>query len=397
MAHVAILTPPSSGHVNPTLGVAAELLRRGHRVSYATTDDYAERVGEVSTAVVRYREQHAGDFRSFRFTGRSLVDAMSASLAETAALYPELLRAFADDRPDLVVYDNGAWWGRLLAEHWQVPAVQVCPMLVSNEHWSMADRYTRLSPFSPRLWVFFARMSRLLRELGSTVSPKDLLTGNGAERRLVFIPRAFQYRGETFDDSFRFVGPCLHPRRFLGSWQLPADHRGPLVLVTLGTIYNQHPDFFRTCIAACTGLGGRVVVAVGDGVDPDDLGPPPADVEVHRFVPQLQVLPHADLFITHAGMGSTMEALYHGVPMLAVPQMAEEQANADRIAELGIGRTLAPEGLTAAVLRSAVQQLLADEAVRRRAAALRDETRSAGGAAAAADAIEARLRDHVAV
>ncbi|KIF76829.1 hypothetical protein QR77_29150 [Streptomyces sp. 150FB] len=396
MAHIAFFTPASSGHINPTLGVAAELLRRGHRVTYATTDDYAERVAEVSTRIVRYEEKHAGDFRSFKFTGRSLIDAMSASLAETAGLYPELRDAFAGDRPDLVVHDNGAWWGRLLAEHWGTPSVQVCPMLVSNDSWSISDRYTRFSAFSPRLWTFFVRLSKTLRDLGSSIPPKDLLSGAGKDS-LVFIPRAFQYSGDTFDDSYHFVGPCLHPRRFLGTWQRPADLEGPLVLVTLGTIYNQRPEFFRTCAEACGGLGGRVVIAVGDGVDPAGLGALPPDVEVHRYVAQLDVLAHADLFITHAGMGSTMEALHHGVPMLAVPQMAEEQANADRIAELGIGRTLDPAGLTVDTLREAVRDLLADDTVLRRARALRDETRAAGGAPAAADRIEARLRDGAAV
>ncbi|GAA2638047.1 glycosyltransferase [Dactylosporangium fulvum] len=387
MARVAFFAPPSAGHVNPTLGLAAELRDRGHHVTYATTADFAERVGEVSSAVVTYTEQFAGDFRSFRFTGRSLVDAMSASLAETAALMPVLDKAFTD-RPDVVVYDNAAWWGRLLAAQWRVPSVQVSPMLMSNADWSMSERYTKLNPLQPRLWAFLLRLGGFLKSTGTGVTPKQLLTGDGAARRVVFIPREFQYRGDSFDDTYRFVGPCLYERKFLGSWQRPHE-RGPLLLVTLGTIYNQQPQFFRTCMDACAGLGGHVVIAVGDGVDLAALGTPPPNVELRRFVAQLHVLRHADLFVTHAGMGSTMEALYHGVPMLAVPQMAEEQANADRIAEVGAGRVLDPAGLTAATLRTEIDRMLADVAVRDRARQLRDAIRAAGGAAAAADCVEA--------
>ena len=390
MAHVAFFTPPSAGHLNPTLGVAAELLRRGHTVTYATTPEYADRVREVSTAVVSYEDRFGGDFRSFQFTGRSLIDAMSASLDETAALFPVLRDAFAE-RPDAVVYDNGAWWGRLLAAYWAAPSVQVCPMLVSNGSWSMSERYTKINALHPRLWAFFLRVGRYLRDIGSDISPKDLVTGNGAARRLVFIPREFQYRGETFDESYSFVGPCLHERKFLGDWQRPHERR-PLILITLGTIYNQQPEFFRTCLAACADLGGHVVIAVGDGVDIDALGTPPRNVEVRRFVAQLDVLRHADLFITHAGMGSTVEALYHGVPMLAVPQMAEERANADRIAQVGAGRVIDTAALTPAVLRREIDLVLADEGIRRRSAELRAATRAAGGAGAAADLIEAELR-----
>src|SRR5260221_64875 len=117
MAHIVFFTPASAGHVNPSLGLAAELTRRGHEVTFVTTDEFAARVAEVSTSVVRYREQFGEDFRAFRFTGRTLVDAMVTCLKETRVLVPDMKQRFAANRPDIVVYDNGAWWGRLLAEH----------------------------------------------------------------------------------------------------------------------------------------------------------------------------------------------------------------------------------------------------------------------------------------
>jgi MGT family glycosyltransferase len=83
------------------------------------------------------------------------------------------------------------------------------------------------------------------------------------------------------------------------------------------------------------------VLAVG-GVDPAALGPIPPNVEVHAHVPQLAVLRRARVFVTPAGMGSTMESLYFGVPMVAVPQMAEQRVNADRVAEAG-GATAAAD------------------------------------------------------
>nr|AZF85926.1 glycosyltransferase [Catenulispora sp.] len=263
-------------------------------------------------------------------------------------------------------------------------------MLVSNEHWSMGDGYAKLSGWSPRLWKFLGELNKLLREVGTRISAKDLLTGTGEAKRLVFIPRAFQFRGETFDESFQFVGPCLHERRFLGSWERPHEN-GPLLLVTLGTIYNLNPGFFRTCMRAVESLGGHVVIAVGDGIDPESLGETPPNVELRRFVAQMDVLKHADLFISHAGMGSTMESLTFGVPMLVAPQMAEENANADRVVELGAARMLPDDGLTPVSLREAIDAALADDGIRRRARELRDEIRAAGGAAAAADSVEAAL------
>ncbi|MFD9883460.1 nucleotide disphospho-sugar-binding domain-containing protein [Streptomyces alboflavus] len=103
------------------------------------------------------------------------------------------------------------------------------------------------------------------------------------------------------------------------------------------------------------------------------------------------MLAHVDAFVTHAGMNSTMEALAAGVPMLAIARTPETQTTADRIVELGLGRTLAPADTTADRLRAAVAELLGDASVRRRLSAVRDEVRKAGGAPAAVDAVEARL------
>ena len=85
-----------------------------------------------------------------------------------------------------------------------------------------------------------------------------------------------------------------------------------------------------------------------------DLGAVPANVDVRAWFPQPAVLRHAAAFVSHAGMGSTMEALYYGVPLVCVPQMVEQEVNAARVAELGLGVRLDPEGLTADDLRAAV-------------------------------------------
>jgi MGT family glycosyltransferase len=65
------------------------------------------------------------------------------------------------------------------------------------------------------------------------------------------------------------------------------------------------------------------------------------------FVPQLEMLQRASMFVTHGGMNSTMEALYYGVPMVVLSQMMEQEMTARRIEELGLGVALDQENLTA--------------------------------------------------
>lgn len=115
------------------------------------------------------------------------------------------------------------------------------------------------------------------------------------------------------------------------------------------------------------------------------------NVEVRSWVPQLAILEQADAFVTHAGMGGSGEGLYTGVPMIAVPQGAEQFHNADRLVELGVARRIDTADATAEALRTALLELVADPRVAARSAALRAETRAEGGARRAADLIEERL------
>jgi MGT family glycosyltransferase len=99
------------------------------------------------------------------------------------------------------------------------------------------------------------------------------------------------------------------------------------------------------------------------------------------------MLSRASCFIIHAGMNSTMEALYYGVPMIALPQMVEQATTARRMAELGLGLILEPATVTAATLRASVADVLADGAIPAQVAAMRSRTHAAGGYQRAAEAL----------
>jgi MGT family glycosyltransferase len=207
--------------------------------------------------------------------------------------------------------------------------------------------------------------------------------GYVAPTSLVFIPREFQMSGETFDERFHFIGPSLSSRQTAEEWS--PRSQAPVLLISLGTVFNDRPEFYRTCIEAFGDSDWQVVMAVG-ALDQESLGPIPANVEVHAHVPQVAVLRHTEVFLSHAGMNSTMESLHHGVPFVAVPQIPEQRAIARRAEELQVGRTLTEP--TVQALRDAVQDV---RSYRPRAAALSEIVRGAGGASKGADVLEQLL------
>lgn len=386
MSHVAVCVPVGTGHVNPTLGVAAELVARGHRVSYAATAAHADRVADVGARLVPYRTTIAGA-EPPQFTARDMHHAAKVAFRETEYVLPQVLSGFRGDEPDLVLHDaTMAWWGRLAAVTWSVPVVAGWPNLVGNRHWSL-NRYVRLNPMHPKMLLALWRAHRLARRHDLTVA--NLLQSSGADAQLVFLPRDFQYAGDTFGSPYVFVGPCLSERPSDGDWQPPPGR--DVVLISLGTAYHDRLHIFRTCVAAFGDTRWHVVLAIGDKLDPAELGAVPEHIEVHTAVPQLKVLPHAVAFVSHAGMGSTMEALFFGVPIVAVPQMTEQQANADRIAELGLGVRLSPTEVNAERLRAAVDEVATSGRVAAKVRDMQSRVGAAGGAQAAVDVLEGLL------
>ncbi|MFI9006426.1 macrolide family glycosyltransferase [Actinosynnema sp. NPDC053489] len=383
MSHIAFLNIPAHGHVNPTLPVVTELVARGHRVSYAAAPAFAPLVASAgATPVVHPTGLPAED----REWPTEMAPAMHLFLAEAKAVLPVLAAAYADDRPDLVVYDIGAWTARLLAARWGVPAIQFSPTFVAYEgvEEDLAPLYDR-----PEVVAFFGELDRWLAAEGCAIPGRTYVAD--PDRAVVGIARSFQPRPESVHPKYEFVGPCLGDRSaFQGTWAPPAGGR-PVLLVSFGSAYTNEPEVYRRCFEAFGDLDWHVVTSIGKHVDPAALGVPPANFELHRWVPQLEVLSHASAFITHCGMGGTMEGLYHGVPMVGLPVLGEQAMNAARLVELGVGRHLDRATATAADLRSAVLDLAGDPDVAARLAALAAEVRAAGGTSAAADVIEAGL------
>lgn len=384
-AHIAFFSGATHGHVNPMLGMVGELSRRGHQVSYTTTAEFAPLVAAagatpvICPSTLPTNPAHwPADFR--------LVHLLL--LRDVIATLPGVESAYLDRRPDIVVSEDPIGTGRILAAKWRIPTVQVWPFFAAKHHWTMAPQPPGVTvhPAVAKLWN---TLSSLLAEHGIAMTAQEYLT-RGTASGIVLLPPEFQRHTESFGPEFHFVGPCLRDPGAADPG-FSGDTR-PLLLMSLGSVNNAHPELYRMCAEAFADTSWRVVMSIGNRIGPADLGPLPDNVETYAQVPQLQVLAQARAFITHAGMNSVMEGLVHGVPMVAIPRLREQMANARRLADLSLGRVLLPQEVTATRLAEAVRQVMADRSVRDRLHAMRAQIRRAGGAGAAADVIEAQLQ-----
>nr|WP_037634496.1 macrolide-inactivating glycosyltransferase [Streptomyces katrae] len=393
-AHIAMFSIAAPGHVNPSIEVIRELVARGHRVSYAIPASFAEKIAETGATPVIWNSTLPTDDEPEAW-GAELIDNIEPFLNDAVQALPQLAAAFEGDEPDLVLHDITSYPARVLAHRWGVPAVSLSPNLVAWTGYEeeVGEPMTAELRASERGQAYYARFRAWLDENGIDEDP-DPFVGR-PRRSIVLIPRALQPHADRVDESVHtFVGSCQGDRPAgQGAWERPAAAEGKKVLlVSLGSTFTRQPAFYRACIEAFGDLPDwHVVLQIGRSTDEAELGTVPANVEVHRWVPQLDILRQADAFITHAGAGGSQEGLATGTPMVAVPQAVDQFGNADMLQGLGVARHVPMEEADAPTLREAVLGLAADPGVAARAEAVRAQMATEGGTRQAADLIEAEL------
>lgn len=377
---------PIVSHVLPSLAIIRELLARGHRVTYANDPAVA---GLITATGAEFVPCASGLPFADNTWPDDPIATMGLFLDDAIQALPRLRAAYDHDPADLYLYDIGAYAARALAESQGRPLMQLSPTFVAWDGYEqdVAAHVRRL----PGADAYQAKFARWLAGCGASTTNVDAFCGPPG-RALALIPRAMQPHAERVDTgTVTFVGPCFDATADTDAWTRPADAE-KVLLISLGSAFTRQPEFYRQCLAAFGGLPGwHVVLQIGRYTDPRELGTIPPNVEVHSWVPQRAILERADAFVTHAGMGGCGEGLLAGVPMIAVPQGAEQFMNADRLVELGVARRLDTPEATAQALRAALNDLVGDPAVARRSARLRTEARAGGGTPRAADLIEEML------
>ncbi|MFD9604689.1 macrolide family glycosyltransferase [Streptomyces sp. NPDC059970] len=385
--HIAMIGSPIVSHVLPGIEVIRELVARGHRVTYADDPIVADQITATGAEFVPCTTTLPVVDNNWP---QDPISAMALFLDDAMQALPQLRAHYDEDPADLYLYDIGSYTGRALAEAQGRPLIQLSPTFVAWKGYQeeVGDQLMRL----PGADAYRQKFSSWLAGCGATTLDVDAFSGMPA-RSVALITKAMQPNADRVDtDVVTFVGPCLGDRSDQGSWTRPAGV-GKVLLVSLGSAYTQQVEFYRQCLAAFGDLDGwHVVLQIGKHTDAKELGDIPSNVEVHNWVPQLAILEQADAFVTHAGMGGSSEGLYTGVPMIAVPQGAEQFGNADQLVALGVARRLDTADATAEALRTALLELTGDPEVRRRSDGLRAELLAEGGTRRAADLIEAALR-----
>jgi len=163
---------------------------------------------------------------------------------------------------------------------------------------------------------------------------------------------------------------------------------GKQLILVSGLSDGQDVAHFRMVVDALMESDYHVILSIGRQIEPNSLGEIPSNFEINIGAHHLEMLPYTALMICQGGVGTILEAIYHGVPLICIPPDTEDADNSYRVAELGLGKYLRKEELTADLIRDCVTEVLSDGELLDRVKRMQEVFKKSGGARAAVDSID---------
>ena len=385
MKNIMFFCIPAYGHHNPTIAVVKELVNRGNNVRYYSFHEFREKIestGAEFIACDSYLPEVSEEIVSGS-TAMSTTEMTIVDLKTTAKMDGFLKEQVEEFKPDVIVSDSVCFWGKLTARKYKIPMVVSTTTFAFNKY---SSSYMK-SSFSEIVGLIMGnrRIKAELKKLEAygyyEKSILPLIQNDNDTDTIVYATKKYQPCSETFSNRYAFVGPSL-----LTDLKPDKEHDRPLVYISLGTVVNNKPDFYKKCIQALKDENVDVVISCGRVVDPDTLNGLADNVKVYSSVNQLEILSKANVFLTHNGMNSTSESLYMGTPMVFFPQINEQRAVARRAKEMGAGVELKKKSVEG--IHDAIMEVLTNEKYARCAMECSEDFRASKGPKGAATFIE---------
>ena len=314
--------------------------------------------------------------------GKDLAFSTKVLVDTTLALDEMVCRELDSLKPDVVVADSMAVWGKAVALKKGIPFVSSTTTFAFNQHSAKIMKQSMGQIFG--MIFSMGKIQKDIARLQAKGYPinnvLDIIQNDNNTDTVVYTSPQFQPCAETFSDKYAFVGPSIRPAE--SEIEKKADK---LIYISMGTVNNNFVKFYKNCIKALGETDYQVIISVGEQVDVESLGEIPENIEIYKQVDQIAVLEKADAFLTHCGMNSASEALYHEVPLLMYPQTSEQGAVATRTQQLGAGTYL--KKTTAEAIRAGVEELLNNSTYKEKVVLVSKGFKECTGARGAADRI----------
>lgn len=407
----------AGGTVPPALGLAADLIGRGHQVQVLADPTIESSARSAGCGFTSWGDAPHLNSRAEQtamiaaMEGRNPVRALQAlrgyaGTDMTSRFASDVVATARDTRADAILADGlpgvligalstGLPTAALLAQTYLRPTPGL-PLLGTG--WSPARSFPgrtrdRLAP-SMATWLLnrtVARLNVVTTRYGQSPLRDVFELFDRSSRVLVLTSPSFDFVAPRLPENVRYVGPQLQDPDWAASAEWHRRGTDPLVLVATSSVYQHQVDLLQRIAHALGPLPVQAILTTGQAIDPRTIKAPP-NVQAVQAAPHSRILPEASAVITHAGHGTVLKALAAGVPLVCIPMGRDQKDNTVRVLRLGAGVRLKQRS-TPDQIAAAVSEVLHNPQY---AAAARNFaqvlTREAASTPTAADEAEALLR-----
>ena len=391
MSKIAFFCIPAHGHTNPTLEVVKELIYQGHEVRYYSYECMREKIESTGAEYISC-DDYDFEQKLTPADGKRIAEDMSFAIEilvnSTLAMDAALLEQIKQWKPNCIVADSMALWGKLIAKKLNIPFVSSTTTFAFNKDSAKVMQGSLKDLFKVLIQMGKAQKHiKRLQENGYDIkNVLEIIQNDNDTNTIVYTSPEFQPYSDTFSEKYVFVGPSIRPKN-----NAFEKTREKLVYISMGTVNNDMTIFYKNCIDALKDSDYQVVLSVGSQVDIKRLEDyviklkSKAQFHVLPYVDQITVLEKADAFLTHCGMNSVSEALYFKVPLVMYPQTNEQKGVAFRVNELGAGIYLSSDAISE--IQMAVKELLQQLKYKEQATVISNSFSKCGGSKAAVEKI----------
>lgn len=360
MKKFLIINYPGHGHVNPTIKLMKDLISLGNEVVCYCTEEFRYIVEKTGARFKSYSFTYIEDDEERDDKYTPLENAIN--LAD--GILAEVLKE--KENFDVIIYDSVFSTGEDIAKRLNIKTTVALytTFAISKNMVSLVKKSGKKSFLINGSSEEFIRRTRTINEkydiqLRAMI---DNVSDSRADYKIVFSSKYYQPFVEDFDESFLFLGPSIIERGEELDFEIEKEEGKILIYISQGTKDCKRVEFYRTTFRAFGDMEKiDVILSVGKKINIESLGKIPSNFRVYNYVPQLEVLKKADIFITHGGMNSSSEGLYHDIPLIMLPQFGDQLLVSKIVKDSGAGIMIPRIDVNENILREAVGEIMANE------------------------------------
>ncbi|GAA5038162.1 putative UDP-glucosyltransferase YojK [Marivirga lumbricoides] len=348
---ILFVTIPEKGHINPMIGVAQALQKYGCNLAFFAVADISEQIKKAGLDIPVYFDKHPkSDKEAFLTRGKAFAEKIKNKewmqqwiktllIDAVPEQIPVLEKVIDDFQPTLIVTDPMMYAAALVAESKKIPWAGISSSLnpITPDNWSCELTET--------LTLYQKEREQLFQKSAQTPHFKisDLIS---PWLNIVFSTEAYIPRWLSQNDFSFYVGTSFNEKNRGDEQDFPFHLLKPnckKVYMSLGSQVYYHPHLFKAVQEALMDTEVQLIFAVNELMNTDFIHELNENVIAVTYAPQLELLPHIDLMISHGGANSVMECLAHGKPIALFPLCNDQFLQARFIQEAKVGKVLDTE------------------------------------------------------